>query len=101
MFKRFLLGFIVCVLLAVPAYPDSITVANTSTLAVSITQNRAVLVLYNNGSQTIFISLKDAATTSDLPLLPGAYISLANYSGAAYAIVASGTANLRVEEATR
>lgn len=73
----------------------AITVATTATQIVG--QNHATgrtVVVYNNGSATVYIGGRDVTTTNGLPLVAGASVPIATGS-AIYGIVAASTVNVR------
>lgn len=80
-------------------YTISVTTTNTAT---TLTQAPAAgsqfqVMVYNSGSVIVFIRFGGVATTADVPIAPGATMTLTGYSGQTLgAITGSGTATLYV-----
>ncbi len=59
---------------------------------------RRSVIVYNNGSVTVYLGGSDVTTTTGLPLPAGTPYSADLASADLYAIAASGTADIRVME---
>lgn len=87
---------------------SSVTVGVTSTLVIAANLNRHVLILHNDSNEDIYLGLGHAAVSATgIKLSKNTYDSEAsriilkeelNYTGAIYAICASGSKNLTIEE---
>lgn len=78
----------------------SVTVTNAATEIVGLNQTRKVLILYNNGSVTVYLghSSTDCVAATSLPLPPSTYITFHLKADPIYGITASSTADIRVWE---
>lgn len=76
----------------------TVSVADTATKIVERKPKRQILLLHNNGSQTVFLgfSATDCDTATGMPLLEDTYIKFLGKSDPLWGIVASGTCDLRV-----
>lgn len=80
----------------------SVTVTNSATEIVGLNQKRKVLVLYNNGSVTVYLGFTSTdCTTSSLPFTPETYIVFKLKADPIYGITATGTCDIRVWEDER
>ncbi len=74
--------------------------ATTSNTATTLTQAPAAgsqfqVMLYNAGSVIVFVRFGGVATTADVPIAPGATMTLTSYAGQTMgAITGSGSATL-------
>jgi len=81
----------------------SITVSDSVTpLPDEVLANRRSLVIYNNSSVTVFIGGSDVTTTNGMPVPASSYSPALDASSnlILYGIVSTGTANVRVLEAS-
>ena len=79
--------------------PSSATITNTATVIVSSRSDRKSLSLKNLSGVTIYISSEDTVTTVlGYPLEDGIGISIDNFIGQVYGIVASGSHTINVLE---
>lgn len=78
----------------------AVSVGSTATaLPASPAAGRSVIIIANNGSQTVYIGDLTVTTAIGIPLVPGAYfIADAGSNIAFYGRVTSGTADCRVME---
>ena len=76
----------------------AVSVTSTATLVAPGTTTRSSLVMVNNGSVTVFVGAASVTTATGTPVAAGASISLSNFNGALYGIVASGTCDVRTLE---
>jgi hypothetical protein len=77
------------------------TAAPTSAAALALAANadRERALIYNNGSQTVYLGKDATVTTANgLPLVSGASLEDDRTADAWWAIVASGTGDLRIVE---
>jgi len=73
------------------------TNAAAAVLAANADRERALI--YNNGSQTVYLGKDNTVTTANgFPLLPGSAIEDDRTADAWWAIVSSGTGDLRILE---
>jgi len=71
------------------------TIAATATLIDAGSAGRESVLLYNNGTATIYIGHSGVTTSNGLPLPVGGSLTVDKNTAALYGIVASGTQNLR------
>lgn len=76
----------------------AITVSDTATEIVSSQTARVGIIILNNSGQTVYIGGNVVTTASGIPLEPDDVYTNQDWAGAIYGIVASGTANVRVED---
>lgn len=77
----------------------AVSIANTATQIVELNQTRKILVLHNNGTETIFLGMDNTVTVNDgLPLLEDGYIVYEHKADKIWGIVATGTQEMRVWE---
>jgi hypothetical protein len=81
----------------------SVTVTNATTEIVGLNQNRKVLVLFNNGSVTVFLgfSSTDCTVATSLPLKANSYFTFHLKADPIWGITASGSSDIRVWEDER
>ena len=81
-----------------------IEVGTTPTMIVNYDPKRTSLIIYNNSSVNVYIGSDTSITTNDgFILTPGSYLAFSKGFGddprlVRYAIVESGTAELRIHE---
>lgn len=76
-----------------------ITIGATATIALTKNAKRVSYIIVNNSSVTIFVGASASVTTSTgLPLAAGQALSMDNYTGEVWGVVATGTATLSVLE---
>lgn len=81
---------------------SALSVTITATLVFAANQDRVMASFYNNSSQTVYVGYSSGVTTaSGRPIPPGAECIINKTSLAVYAIVASGTAEVRRAEVSR
>lgn len=74
---------------------------NTAAVVLAANTERERALIYNNGSQTVYLGKDGTVTTANgLPLIPGAALEDDRTADAWWAIVASGTGDLRILEVT-
>jgi hypothetical protein len=80
--------------------PTAVSVGGTPTLLpTTALANRERLIVYNNGSATVYLGGSTVTTSTGLPVLPGAAWTLdCGPDQAVYAIAQAGTQNVRVLE---
>jgi hypothetical protein len=78
----------------------SVTVNATTTMIAPRNTQRASLLIFNTGAQTVFLAFGEAATTAKFPLAAGRDITITN-GLAVNGIVASGTGTVAVLEEGR
>lgn len=72
---------------------------NSAAQALAANTSRKEALIYNNGTMTVYLGKDNTVTTSNgLPLAPGATLRDDRATGAWWAIVASGTGDLRIVE---
>lgn len=81
----------------------SVSVGSTATLVVNANNLRGAIAIVNNSSVTIYIGPSTSVTTANgIPILPSGNMTVGGYAevwrGAVYAIVATGSADLRYWE---
>ena len=77
----------------------AVSVGTSATaLPASALAARRALIVYNNGSSTIYLGPAGVSTSGGFPLLPGQSVSLEVGALVIYGIVASGTVEARVME---
>lgn len=75
----------------------SVSVASTATSIRSSESTRTGIIIVNNSSQTVYLGLTDAVTTSNgIPVEASENFYTSDWTGDIYGIVASGTANVRL-----
>ena len=86
---------------------DTLTVAAVSvddtadgTVLAAASDNRLRLVVYNNGTATIYIGPSGVTTSSGIPLPVGQWWTDETFSGEIRAIAAAGSHNVRVADYT-
>lgn len=77
-----------------------VSVANTSTTVAAANANRTSVMVYNIGTQTVYLWTGGVATTGKFPLAVGAVITYRNQA-AITGIVAASTCNVYVIEEQR
>jgi hypothetical protein len=89
-----------------PVTPGSVTVSTTSVVALAANANRAYYLIRNNGSVPVHFTESTPATVANAfyTLQPGkaweeGFSGTPRYTGALYAITASGSAAIGVNEA--
>ena len=79
----------------------SLTVTTTSQKFVSKNPTRTGLLVYNNGSVTVYITSAQNLTSSDgIPVAAGAEYDNDDTTAELWIVAASGSQNVRVEEDT-
>jgi len=82
---------------------NAVSVGSTATLIMAANNERKGCVIFNNGTNTIYLGMDSAVTSSTgLPILANATFSNSNlqalWRGAIYAITASSTSDVRFWE---
>jgi len=82
-------------------YTTSTTTVTTTAGAIPATAltNRRTILVYNNGSETVYLGKSTVATTTGYPLAPGDEKSFDLHDGLVlYGITESGTSDVRTME---
>ena len=80
----------------------TVSVGTSATEIVSLVPKRRLVLLHNNGSNTVYLGFDatDCTVGSSMPLLVDTYIKFKDWGNPIYGIVASGTEDVRVWEDT-
>jgi len=88
-----------------PGYPrqptrtvKNVTLQTTPTLILAQRLNRIVYLIYNNSLVNIYVGDANVTIATGIPITRGASYTNEGWNGAVYGIVATGTADIRVED---
>lgn len=88
-----------------PGYPPqltrtvkAVTLQATPTSILSQRLNRVVFMIYNNADVTVYVGDSTVTIATGIPIQRGGSYTNEGWSGEVYGIVATGTADVRVEE---
>jgi len=88
-----------------PGYPPkltrtvkAVTLGTTPTLILAQRLTRVVFLVYNNSQVTVYVGDANVTIANGIPIQRGASYVNEGWGGVVYGIVATGTADVRVEE---
>jgi len=80
---------------------SAVTVATTATLLAPANGDRVSIAIINNGGVTLYVGGSGVTAATGVPIPAGAALADSDSTDAYYGIVASGTVDARVLEATQ
>jgi len=108
MFKKLIILIsilLLCFQLSVFAADNTkaVSVTTSATEIIGFNPKRILLVIYNNGTATVYLGFTsaDCTTASSMPLPSGSYVKIKGKADSIWGIVSTGTVEVRVWEDDR